>query len=280
MQSNEEINISNFKQYMLGNLAPAESEAIDLQIILDESLEEKLMWAESELMEDYLDETLSPSEMELFRKNFLISSERKAQFRQISLMRNYARNVAKAVPEKVSSKEPENFFWKLRKFFSLNLKPRIAMFALVVISLFAVGIFYYMADNQTASEMAFAELNQKDLSNVAELENIFTVNLMSGTFRDSSGTESKLQPDKLGDKVLFRLALPVAAAASDTFKVELVKDRKVVFTQTNLRFYSNPNGQELRLFLPASPLKKGEYQIKAAKETAKDSIFTYNFAVG
>ena len=280
MDGNKETNISNFKQYLLGNLPPEESEAIDLQIISDESLEDELYWAESELMEDYLDETLSPSERELFGRNFLVSSERKAHLKQISLMRNYARNAAvKGTPGKVCRKEPVTFFEKLKNFFSLNLRPATAAFAVVFVGLFVIGIFYYTADNQTVSEREFAELNRRDLSSSDEFKNIYAVNLMSGNFRDSSGAMNKVQLDKVGGKVLFRLALPVAAKAADTFKIELVKDQKVVFTQTELRFYNNPNGQELRLFLPASSLNKGEYQIKVAQETAKDSIFTYNFAV-
>ena len=66
MHSNDEINITDYKQYLLGNLSPPETEAIDLQIISDEDSEEKLLWAESELMEDYLDETLSLKEVGLF----------------------------------------------------------------------------------------------------------------------------------------------------------------------------------------------------------------------
>jgi hypothetical protein len=280
MYSNEEINISNLKQFLLGNLPPPDIEEIDLLIISDESLEEKLLWAESELMEDYLDETLSPQEVELFEKNFLVSQERQIQFRQILQLRSYARNAArKEVSEKVCVSAPEGFFDKLKKFFSLNPRPLTAAFAFIVVGLFAFGIFYYTANNQTASGVEFAEINQSDLSNLAEFKNIFAVNLMSGTFRDSSGAGSKFQLDKLGDRVLFRLALPGTVVAAETFKAELVKNQKVVFTQTNLRFYNNPNGQELRLFLPAATLKKGEYQIKVTKETAKDSVFIYKFAI-
>jgi hypothetical protein len=280
MNSSEEINISNLKQFLLGNLSSPDAEAIDLQIISDESLEEKLLWAESELMEDYLDETLSPQEVELFEKNFLVSQERQIQFRQISQLRSYARKAAtKEASEKVCLTARVSFFEKMKNFFSLNLRPAFAAFVLIVTGLFAYSIFYFTANNQTASEREFADLNKKDLNNSAEFKDIFAVNLMSGTFRDSSGTGSKFQLDKLGDRVLFRLALPGTMVAANTFKVELVKDQKVVFTQTNLRFYNNPNGQELRLFLPALTLKKGEYQIKVAKETAEDSVFIYSFAI-
>ncbi len=279
MQETRKFEIADLKRYLLGNLTSAESEAIDLQIISDENLEDELYWAESELMEDYLDETLSPSEVESFGKNFLVSAERKAQLRQISLVRNYARTAAiKGISENVCGTQPESFYEKLKNFFSLNLRPAIAVLALVTVGLFAGTILYYTANEQTALEKEFAVINQRDLSAQAEIKNPIVLNLMTGAFRDSSGS-SKLPEDKLGERVLFRLALPVETDATDSFRVELARDQKIVFTQNKLRFYNNPNGQELRLFLPASVLKKGEYQIRAAKETAKESVYVYNFAV-
>lgn len=277
MQSNQEIHIANLKQYLLGNLSPSEVEAIDLHIISDESSEEELLWAESELMEDYLDETLSPSEIELFRENFLVSPERRAQLRQISLMRNYARNCAtKGAAEKMRDAPPESFYAKLKNFFSLNLRPLTAVAALAVVGLFAV--LYFTANNQTASEREFAEINQKNLSDASELKSLANLNLTSGAFRDS-GDVRKLAENKLTEKVLFQLALPIQSNAPDEFRAELVKDGKVVFTQNTLPFYNNQNGQEIRLLLPSATLKKGAYQIKLTKETAPESVFVYNFAV-
>jgi hypothetical protein len=281
MQNNQEINIANLKQYLLGNLPPPDAEAIDLQIISDESSEEELLWAESELIEDYLDETLSPPEVELFKENFLVSPERRAQLRQISLVRNYARNCApKDVAEKVSNAPPESFYEKLKIFFSLSPRPALAAFALVIAGLFAAAILYNTADNQTAAEKEYAEINRTELSDLAKFRDVFVLPLGSGAFRNSSGgAASKLPPDKLGERVLFRLDLPVAAEAADTFKAELVKDGKVIFTQNKLPFHNNPSGREMRLLLPAAVLKKGAYQIKVVRETSPESAFVYNFAV-
>lgn len=141
-------------------------------------------------------------------------------------------------------------------------------------------IFYNTADNQTAAEREYAKINRADLGDLANFSDVFALNLMSGTFRNSSGAATgKLSPDKLGERVLFRLALPIAAEAAETFKIELVEGGKVIFTQNELPFYNNPNGQEARLLLPATVLKKGAYQIKLTKETKPESSFVYNFAV-
>ena len=277
MHSNGEKNIKDYKQYLLGNLSPPEFEAIDWQIISDADSEEKLLWAESDLIEDYLDETLSSNEIELFKSNFLVSSERISQFKQISLMRNYARRAAtKSVSEKACETAPESFSAKLKNFFSLNWRPLTAVSALVVVGIFAA--FYLTANNQTASEIEYAALNQKDLSNLEEYKPLTNLSLMSGVFRDS-GDSRKLAQSKLTEKVLFRLALPVQSNAPDKFAAELVKDGKTVFTLNNLPFYTNPNGQELRLLLPSTVLKKGTYQLKLTKQSAPELLFVYNFTV-
>ena len=277
MHSNGEKNIKDYKQYLLGNLSPPEFEAIDWQIISDADSEEKLLWAESDLIEDYLDETLSSNEIELFKSNFLVSSERISQFKQISLMRNYARRAAtKSVSEKACETAPESFSAKLKNFFSLNWRPLTAVSALVVVGIFAA--FYLTANNQTASEIEYAALNQKDLSNLEEYKPLTNLSLMSGVFRDS-GDSRKLAQSKLTEKVLFRLALPVQSNAPDKFAAELVKDGKTVFTINNLPFYTNPNGQELRLLLPSTVLKKGTYQLKLTKQSAPELLFVYNFTV-
>ncbi len=277
MSSKEETNITKLKQYLLGNLSLPETEAIDLQIISDENSEELFLWAESELMEDYLDETLPATEIGLFNKNFLVSPERRARFEQIALLKNYARNAtAKDISGKASETSPENLFGKLKGYFLMNWRPATAVFALLVIGFF--GILYFTANKQTASEKEFAALNQKDLSSLAEFKSLPTLSLIGGVYRNS-GDLQKMSEPPFGEKVLFRLALPVQSNAPEKFRAELAKDGKTIFTQNQLPFYSNPNGQEIRLLLPSTDLKKGIYQIKLTKENAVESTFAYNFAV-
>ncbi|MEJ7701662.1 MAG: hypothetical protein WKF71_18755 [Pyrinomonadaceae bacterium] len=99
---------TKYKQYLLGNLSAMEIEEIDLQLISDKSLEERLYWAESELAEDYLDNVLSPPEVALFEKTFSFrprarrSSDRflcceimPATPRPAEFHRNFARNLRK-----------------------------------------------------------------------------------------------------------------------------------------------------------------------------------------
>ena len=276
MSGENEVNISQFKRYLLGNLAPAEAEAIDLRIIADEISEETLSWAESELIEDYLEKTLAPPEIALFEKKFLASPERRRHLEEISLMKNFARRTD-AQSTANAERGGETFFQKLIKFFTLDFRPAFAVGVLLVICS-GVMIYYFAANNRTAAEREFAAINRRDLSNPAEYNSVFTINLANGTFRGADGAAAiKLPANQPDDKILFRLAVPTAAAGK--YKIELSSGQKVVFTQTGLPLYDNPNGRELRFFLPAATLVNGRYQIKAAAENSPDSVFTYNFAL-
>lgn len=282
MQNKSEINILNLREYLLGSLAPNEIEEIDLEIISNESLENDLNLAESELMEDYLDKILSPTELKLFRENFLVTAERKVQLKQITMMRDYARSTASenALQNDCSQgDERESFVEKLKKLLTVNLRPAFAVLAVIIAGIFIATLVFQKTNELIAAEIEFAAVNKTDLSNLSQFKDDYTVNLMSGTFRNTAAASNKLYSEKLTEKILFRLALPVSSEPTDTFKVELIRDQKIAFTQINQHYYNNSSGQEVRLFLPSSVLQQGEYQIKVSKETAKNLNFTYTFTV-
>ncbi len=270
---------TKYKQYLLGNLSAMEIEEIDLQLISDKSLEERLYWAESELAEDYLDNVLSPPEVALFEKNFLVSPTRETQLRQISLLRNYARNAATSrISQELCEKSSETFYGRLKIFFTLNWQPASAVLTLIFFGLLVGTVIYYSSYKSTPLEKEFAELNQMDLNDLSNYRNLTNVNLPFGAFRDL-GSANKLLENVLTDAVLFRLALPFEANSRDRFKVEILMDKKNILSRSEMPFYSNLNGKELRLLMPSTVLKKGEYQIKVEKENSIESAVNYNFIV-
>jgi len=73
--------------------------------------------------------------------------------------------------------------------------------------------------------------------------------------------------------------LPFEANPADRFKVEIIKDKKNILSRSDMPFFSNLSGKELRLLVPSTVLKKGEYQIKVEKEASNESAVNYNFVV-
>lgn len=258
------------RRYLLGSLIENEVEEIELRLISDPSFEEELYLAENNLMEDYLENSLSPPEVKLFQENFLSCKERQSELENLALLRNYAqkKRLQEFSDEKIKGSSGF-FFRKLSDFFARNLHPIAAVLAVAML-LGMIGFYFF---NSGKNEIA--RLNQVDLSNVAEYQNLTNLNLNSISLRDAVGS-NKLSANNLTDPVLLRLDLPVEGNA---FDVSVKQGEREIARLDRISPYRNQSGRELRLLLPASLLMKGEYRIEAAPENSNESSVVFTFAV-
>lgn len=124
----------NLKKYLLGILTDKkEMHLIEEKSLLDDDYDERLLIAEDELVEEYLDGTLTETERRQFQRFFLASAERKEKLRLIKDLRKYAVGDAGVQKVKESSKEKKSWFdWR-----GLFAQPalRFAALALVVCGL-------------------------------------------------------------------------------------------------------------------------------------------------
>ena len=274
-----------FKKYFLGSLDRQETEEIEQRIISEPELEEPLQAAENELMEDFIDGNLSPAETKLFQQNYLISSEREKQISHLALIKKYAVRQAQGVKKtEAYGVLNENYGQRLKKMFFTNLNPVNAFAALVIFGL-VIGIgWILLSQNSGSTETAslqkeFAVLNEKDLSSLAEFQNLSNLSLISGSSRSAASEKNVLSKENLTANVLVRLALTFDADPTKLFRAEILRNQKVIFTKDRLPLYKNPNGQEFRLILPADALSKGDYQIKLADQTDTNLNLNYTFTV-
>lgn len=266
------------RQYLLGSLEENEAEKLDLQVIGDKNLEEELYPAEESLMEDYLDETLSPAEIELFHKNFLISEIRIDQLKELAALKIYAQN---AVRQEVFDSREDNFFRRLKNALRLNFRPLAAVAGLLIVGILAIAVWQFGLSGSTG-EMALLEketaaLNGQDLGDLGKYENLSKLSLFSGLLRSSDET-AKLPAERLSDKTLFRLALP-PEENSTIFNAKITRNQTDSLSLNKIPVYSNPSGKEIRLLLPSSFLKNGEYKIELLPEDRKDFPIDYLFTV-
>jgi hypothetical protein len=271
---------TRLKQFLLGCLAAPEIEEIGLQIISDESFEEKMTFAEEDLIEDFLEGSLSTEEKQLFYANFINCPARIELLEETALLKKYAKNnLVKPTYEVSEEKKSDSFLQTLKKFFALNLRPIAAVCLILVIAAVAWRVFLYDSKgNLTQTEKEYAALNAKDLSNAPEIAGLSNKSLIPGTLRDTNSA-TKLTSTNLTESVLFRLALPAETSKETFYNIELSKDGKTVFRQPNIRVYQNQNGQEVKILLPKTVLPKGSYQLKLTNSTNKDSIINYSFVV-
>lgn len=269
-------------KYLLGTLDEREEQAISLRIVEDKTFENEMLLAESELIESFLEKTLTPEETKLFYINFLINEERENQLKEIYLLKKYAADNSRqkkiAEIQKINS---PGFVNKLKTFFSANLKPVPATLAILIVALTIGAIWRVLFTKPvvelTRLEQQYAEINRKDLRNSPELT-LSPVVLIPGALR-SDDPSSKVETAKIGDKVFFRLGLLVEVTDKEFLKAEMVKDKKTIFTQNEARIYKNQNGQEVKLILPKSVLEKGQYQIKLENPNNENSPISYTFVV-
>lgn len=246
------------RQYLLGTLAEPETAEIDLRIIEDEAFSAEVSLAESELMEDYLEGSLSNEELKLFEANFLPSPERERQLREILLLRDYARKAKNSEKQAATAGDSTT----LGDFFRMYFRPLMAGGA-VVAALLLVAVIWqgYFGGSSPPLEREYAELNKKDLSNPASINGFATISLSSGSFRDANSAV-KQSSEKLTETVLFRLALPAGSEGTTAFIAKISRGSALIFTLNDLHSYQNPNGKEVRILVPRSILQKGQYQIR------------------
>lgn len=267
------------KQYLLGNLDEQTDTEIGLEIIADESFEEKLLIAENDLMEDFLDDNLSETEQKLFYENFLICGDREKQLEEINFFKQTSRTHLPLEVKPEPKIEPTATFWeKLKKLFGSHLGIAAPVLAALLIAAFVGFDFISNQNRLTPLETEYAGLNRRDFTNPNGFSDLSNISLISGTYR-SSGDGAKLNSGNLSDRVFFRLGLPFDLPDGESVNAELVKDQKTVFRQPEIRVYKNRSGQEIRLFLPKSVLSKGEFQIKISNPKLESSSVIYDFAV-
>lgn len=266
------------KRYLLGNLDEKTDAEIGVQVISDETFEEKILVAENELMEDFLDKNLSPEEVKLFHENFLVCESREKQLEEIYFSKQFSKehfNAKKSGEPKEIEKES---FW--RKFTTLHPSLRFAVPVLAVL-LIAVLIGAYVISNRdglSPLENEYVRLNQTDFSDLENGSQFSKIELISETYRSNDDLK-KLKPENLSEKIFFRLAVLFNIPENDLLNAEVIKNQKTIFRQPNIRVYKNRNGQEFRLLLPREIFTKGLYRIKIENPKDENQPITYDFAV-
>lgn len=110
-----ETNNKKLKQYFLEQLPPQEVEEIELQIISDADFSAELETAETELMEDYLENSLNAEETKLFETNYLITEERNKKLQFLKSLKQYAQKKVQNLEIKNGS---PSFFESLKAIFA------------------------------------------------------------------------------------------------------------------------------------------------------------------
>ena len=87
-------------KYLLGELSGAEQRRFEERYFADDHIFEEFLIVEDELIDDYVQEKLSPSERERFERQFLISPMRKKRVKFALGLINFAARTRGDLPRK------------------------------------------------------------------------------------------------------------------------------------------------------------------------------------
>ena len=228
------------KRYLLGTVTEAEDQEIGVRIIEDVSFAENLIQAESDLIEDYLEDSLTEQERELFESQYLITDERRERVREIALLKKYATRSAEI--EAVVDVEAQSLPWWR------NFKILVPAFAVVI--LLAVASLFFI-DRGTIGGVDYAQLNRRDLRDAAVIGDAQIVQIMPGTFRSATpGSVTVVSGNSTA--VLFRLPLTFSVDAGTTYEASVERQNSRVFGIPEARVYTEGSSTDVRL-LTLSP---------------------------
>lgn len=145
------------RKYLLGSLMlQIENEKIEEQLMLNEKYFKEFSLQEEELIQEYVDDELTPDERKAFEEHFLISEERHKKVRFARALRRYVDLQPKGGKNAAEVKDKRNFQLTFKSFFSSPL-PIAGSFTVIILTSFFVWYFYFRS---SVVDLAMTSLNK------------------------------------------------------------------------------------------------------------------------
>ena len=271
--NDETIDDALLREFLLGKVSDEERTRIEGLFLTDSQAKERILAVEQDLMEDYLEGTLTTDDRDRFVSRYAQTEEQRRRLRITKSIKDWA--IAEAasvqnVPARSSARNRLLDRFRLRPAFIIP----IAVMAMIVIVIAAIWLS--RRAQHSAIEQELAQLNAP--SNVRE--GAVSKELLPVTVR---GTESQnqLNASPSEKEVVLRL-LWIKKERYSSYQATIHRiDDSQSFRVPNLQ--PEDDGTAVRLKLPSHFLTRGTYQINLSGITADGSASSaeeYQFTVG
>ncbi|MEK7724025.1 MAG: CHAT domain-containing protein [Acidobacteriota bacterium] len=176
--SEEVSNLVELKKYLLGLLNEAQKNEIEKHLVSDEKCFQELQIVETEIIQDFVDERLTPQEKKAFDENFIITAERREQI-------NFARALRKLVDEQPKTQPKPSFFDSLKSFFLSPIPAFCSVLVFISISIFV----WWNYPRQSEILVALNKSQKNERSTVARISDFDYAPKTEGT-RGNDKTEN------------------------------------------------------------------------------------------
>lgn len=243
------------RQFLLGKVDEHERERVENLFLTDPQVHERVLAAEQDLIEDYLDGSLDAADKELFLERYGQTSAQQRQLQINREIKNWARRESAStntVSEKIS------VWTRLRE--RLRLKPALLIPIVVTAMIVVVIVASWLSSRrkQQTIEQELAVLNTP-ASLRAVPPNLSTLDLSPVAVRSA---EKEAELKKISPDQLFELRLPWPPDERyHSYQAEVSRvEGEERFRIANLQ-REGDRVPIIRLRLPARVLRRGHYKI-------------------
>jgi hypothetical protein len=251
--------LNEIKQYLLGNLSQEAQQRVEERLLTEDDFFEELLLGEDELIDQYLNASLSDEERERFQHHFLSTPERHQKLRFGSALGRYVSVKSRdalaerVVPQQLKADAAPSIKtdWaeRLRAFWgnsNWGLRPALSLMLVAVVS----GVLLLSITRRWSSSppRAFATL-------------ALTIDANNRAGGAQPG-KVRLTPDI--DELRISLMLPERAAPATRYRAELVNVDGV----TKPSQIVGQDTQSVLLEVPSAQLRRGQYALKLYKTEA------------
>lgn len=249
---------STLRQFLLGNVDEEERERLESLFITDSVVRERILAAEQDLIDDYLDGSLTSADKQNFIQVYADTPEQKRKLRIATSIKDWAiaQGNVSVSPEPVRA----SFWSRVRDVMWPKPAVAIPIAAMAMVGVIALALWLNSRMERQHSQLAIQEEVVK-LNVPSSLNQIpkMSLELRPGSFRGGeTQNELVIRPDS-GVAELRLIWIHPERYPRYTAVVSRVSGSKLV-TVPDLK--AEADGKSIRLRLPDRLLTTGEYQIK------------------
>lgn len=275
------------RRFLLGAVDDSERQQIESLFLIDPETKETILIAEDELVEEYLEGSLSESDTARFLDHYAYGPRQRRKLRIVESIQEYGRE------EALRDQSENSFLQHLHNFISRHgpryrrLYVPIAVAMATVLVVIAVWLVQWNNQRMRDQNLRLAfEQQLKDLNAASSLsENppqMLSLILPSVSLR-SVKSPAEINPQAAYRIIELQLLWPQKEEAQSYRAILRRVGDGENFMITNLHAERNPVGKVVRLRLPAERLAPGTYQISLSA-IAGDGTFSpaeeYDFLIG
>jgi hypothetical protein len=246
------------REFLLGGLADDERDRIEDQFLTDVQTRERILAAEQDLIEDYLEDTLTTADREKFVSLYARTPEQRRKLRITKSIKNWAITEAaspRATPARVSSWD------RLRNW--LRMRPAVIPIAVVIMIAIVIGAVWLNRrieerNRLSAIEQELAQLNSP--SSMREIPAQMTRVTLSPVAPRGSDNAKEITRENVQ---VVELVLPWNKPERySKYQVEVRRVDGADSFKIGNPVTESDGDYAIRVRLSASRLRRGQYQIE------------------